>query len=44
MSGGRDGRDRNPQPPPPALDAGGDPVAYMLAVMEDGEEIGRAHV
>ena len=37
MNGGRDGRDRNPQPPPPTLDAGADPVAYMLAVMEDGE-------
>ena len=37
MSGGRDGRDRNPQPPRPVLEAGGDPVAYMLAVMEDGE-------
>lgn len=41
---GRHQRDINPQPTPPLLDAAGDqvtavgdPVAYMLAVMEDGE-------
>ncbi len=32
-------RDRNPQPSPPPgpAEPAGDPVAYMLAVMEDGE-------